>query len=591
MTIRNKMIFSIICFVIVPMFFLPVFIFSAYKEIVEDKINTSTQQTLSQITQNIGTVFDNMITASNMLCFDRDLIGILRDYKDLSGWKKYLQQAKIEDKITNAKNTALYPYNADVVIIDFRGNIFSSSSFHADPTYQRIIPQSWFRRTVALNGYMLWMAPLGDQISLTGEDKQNIAMARLIKDPSATHRYGVILISLYLDMKLGALLQNNKQPDGEELFLLNDQAKVILSNNRSNLGSSMRFLSKYLNIESQGSFTRKIAGQNTVINYDSVPKTNWKIVQMVPYKVLMKDIDRLRSYQIVISLIFLGALILVAVFISWGITHPLHRLSLLMREVPKGNFAVRAMVKGRDEVAELGKSFNVMVREIEELIRQIQEIQALKEKTRLEALQAQINPHFLFNTLNNIKWLASLNGAETVSQMIAALGKLLETTLGKTDELIALADEIQWMESYVLLQKMRYGDKFAICYEIAEELLTYPVPHLLLQPLVENAIIHGFEDLSCGGRIIIRGYLDARRVLIEVEDNGKGISAEKIKDLLTTSNRQSGRFSNIGLMNVNERIRLFYGKDYGIEIVSHEGGGALVRVLLPRAGGAECSNY
>ena len=593
MTIRNKMIFSIICFVIVPMFFIPMLMFSNYKGIVEDKINRSTQQTLAQVANNMGTVFDNMISASNMLCFDSELIDSLRRYKGSSTWERYLFQTRIETKITNVQNATLYPYNSDIVMIDFKGDIFSSSSYHSTVNYSRLSQEDWFKKTIAMNGYMLWMAPLGDYLNPEGDDRKKIAMARLIKDPSNGNSYGIILISLYPEMRLESPYKAGAQWGGSQLLLLNNQGKIILGNEPALVGTTYqhwRVLLPFLKQTSgDNSFVLKIAGQKTVGNYYLLSKTDWKIVQLIPYKVLMRDIDRLRSYQITINLLFLAALILVTVFISWTITTPLHRLSLLMRQVPKGDFSLRADIKGRDEVAELGNDFNIMVREMEQLIKQLQEAQALREKSRLEALQAQINPHFLFNTLNDIKWLASINRAGNVSQMIAALGKLLETTLGKNEELITLTEEISCIKSYILLAKMRYGDRFEVVYEIDPELLNCRIPYLLLQPLVENAIIHGFEDMESDGLIRIRGYRQQENLLIEVADNGKGIDSDRLKILLTMPNPQSGRFSNIGIKNVSERIVLYYGREYGLTVESKEGSGTSIRLLLPCRWGGEAS--
>ena len=583
MTIQKKLLFSIICIVIIPMFLLPFITYNSYRKIIEAKINVSTQQTLAQIDNNLGAVFDNMIAASNMLSLDKELIDILKGRHYDSRWEEFSEESKIEEKILIAKNANLYPYNADIVILDFRGNLYSASSYYTNKSYREIAAQDWFRRAREMNGYMLWMAPSGNYVSLNGDDRKNVAMARLIKDPRSGRGYGILLISLYPEMKLARIFHNEQQLEGTRLLLINRRAQVILAGDPGWIGKSLarEAFVRQLGRADDGSFVFKAGRQKTVVNYRVVPKTNWTIVQQVPYPVLMKEVDRLRSYHLTINLIFLGALLIVSAFISWTITHPLHRLSLLMQQVPKGNFAVRAATGGRDEVAQLGASFNVMVREIAELIKQLQEAQAMREQARLEALQAQINPHFLFNTLNDIKWLATLNGAANVSQMIAALGKLLETAVGRSDALIPLAEEIQCLESYVLLQKMRYGNKFEIRYDIAQPLLDYRVPQLVLQPLVENAIMHGFEDMDSGGVITVTGYCRENRTYIEVADNGKGIAAAKIEQLLAAENRQQGRFNNVGLRNVNERIALYYGPSYGLSVASQPGSGTLIRLCLP----------
>lgn len=587
MSIRNKLVYSIILFVITPMLFMPAIVYHTYENILKDKINASTQQTLAQAANNMGAVIDNMIAASNMLSLDKELIEILKKKNYNNEWERFYEQSKVIDKLANAKNAALYPYNADIIILDFNGNIYQSSIYGLDNTYGEIKNQNWFKQTVDMNGYMLWMAPAGQYMNISDFGKDNIAMARLIKGDKGTGGYGVLLISLYPEMKLASMLKTVGLPEGTHLFVVNNVGSIILADDLSMVGHRLDeklFMNQMIS-DYNGSLTMDIHGQRTVINYYTVPKVNWKVIQMIPYDALMRETEQLRRYNIIVNGLFVTGLVLVSILLSSGITGPLHRLSLLMQEVPKGNFNVKATVKGNDEVAQLSNSFNIMVREMDRLIKQLEEEHKMREKAHLDALQAQINPHFLFNTLNGIKWLATLNGAGNVSQMIAALGKLLETTLGKNEEMIPLSEEIKCVDSYVLLQKMRYGDKFDVQYNIDDEILSYRVPRLILQPLVENAIIHGFEDIESGGIIIINGRKQLDSMLIEVVDNGKGISAEKVSGILKGSNDKKGRFSNIGLNNVNDRIELHFGSDYGLTISSHEGIGTTVQMRLPLSEG------
>lgn len=583
MSIRNKLVYSIILFVIMPMLFMPAIVYYAYEDILKNKINSSTQQTLAQVANSMGAVIDNMIAASNMLSLDKELVEILQKQDYSSEWGKYYEQSKIYDKLANAKNAALYPYNADITILDFNGNIYSSSIYDLGKTYDEMRNQSWFKQTVDMNGYMLWMAPAGQYINVNDFSKGNIAMARLIKGDKGTGGYGVLLISLYPEMKLASMLETVGLQQGTHLFVMNDAGSVILADDLSMVGHRLEeepFMSNIIS-HYNGSFTMDINEQRMAINYYTVPKVNWKVVQMIPYDVLMRETEQLRSYNIVVNGLFAVGLVMVAVLLSSGITRPLYRLSLLMKEVPKGNFKVKAPVKGNDEVAQLSNSFNIMVQQMDELIKQLEEEHKMRERAHLEALQAQINPHFLFNTLNGIKWMATINGADNVGQMIAALGRLLETTVGKNEEMITLSEEIRCVDSYILLQKMRYGDKFDIQYNMDDEILSYRIPRLILQPLVENAIIHGFEDMESGGVIIINGHKQSDSILIEVTDNGKGISVEKMSNILEDSNDKKGRFSNIGLNNVNDRIKLHFGGDYGLTISSHEGIGTTVQMRLP----------
>lgn len=198
-----------------------------------------------------------------------------------------------------------------------------------------------------------------------------------------------------------------------------------------------------------------------------------------------------------------------------------------------------------------------------------------KEECRLLALQTQIQPHFLFNTLNGIKWLCIIESAPTAERMIESLGHILEYSLGKTKDCVTLEEELTCLKHYVELQKMRYGNIFDVFYEIDEKLLKLEVPVLILQPLVENSIIHGIREKEDRGEIWIRARQTDDEAVISVEDNGEGISEERICEILNGN----GTTGNIGVVNVKERMELYY-RDSRFEIVSEEGRGTRIQMIL-----------
>ena len=582
MTIRQKMLYSIICFVIIPMLFVPILTFKSNEKILESKINISTQQTLAEIAKNIDNVIDSMVAASNMICLDEELIDCLSKDEYESPYKWYIEKkGKIESKLTNIQNGSLYSYNTDIFIIGFDGDFYAASAYPYTKTYEDIIEGEWYDQVISMNGYMLWMAPAGEHLSLTGEDEYNITMARLIKDVAGRGK-GIVLISVYPEMRLASLFKSDDKINGTQMLLINEQNNIILSNNLSFDETVINnIFSKKDLVNSRDSLVHYINDEQWVINYYTISKTNWKIVQMTPYKSLMKEIKELRWYNIAVNLLLMIILVIVSTLLSWSITNPLQKLSLLIKEIPRGDFSVQFNVKGNDEVASLGKSFNVMVQEMNALINKLEEAHRQREQARLEALQAQINPHFLLNTLNSIKWMATMSGVTNVSQMISALGSLLETSLYSSEEMIPLEQEVKYVSNYVLLQKIRYGDRFGMEIEIPDNILSYRIPCFILQPLVENAIIHGFEGIEKRGLIAIKAREEKGNIVIEVGDNGKGIPESKLNNLLKIDNEMKGRFSNIGIKNVDERIRLNYGNKYGLRITSNEGEGTLVKLILP----------
>lgn len=582
MTIKRKMLIMIICFVILPMLFLPIITTLIYGNILERKVNDSTQQSLAQIANNLDGIIDSMVTSSEILCNDKGLINILIGREHAHEWEKFYEWMDVQNKMQSILDTTLNQYNASVTLVSLNGIVYSTSKEISNLTYKEIIKQSWFKQTTEMDGHILWFGPAGQYAGLAEEDNFSyIAMTRLVKD-YINGSCGVLIISLYPEAKKGKLFTTGSQERNIKIFLLNDKNIVILANDKGMTGNNIGNKSFVHKLNgARGSITDVIENNKTIINYYSISKPNWKIVQLIPYDFLLKETKQLQWYNIIVNLLFMAALILVSIFISWNIANPLHKLSQLMVEVPQGNFNVRISVKGNNEIARLGRSFNVMVEGMEKLINELHEVYETREKLRLEALRAQINPHFLLNTLNSIKWMGVVHGEAKSSQMIAALSSLMGAILYSDDELIPLSDEIKYLESYITLQKMRFGDKFDIRFAVPEDLLDFKIPGLLLQPMVENSIIHGFEEIDSGGLIIVSGIRKEDEVIIEVCDNGKGISSKINEGLLNAPNRGKGRFSNIGLKNVNDRILYRYGSKYGLKIISGEGEGTTIQLRLP----------
>jgi sensor histidine kinase YesM len=320
-----------------------------------------------------------------------------------------------------------------------------------------------------------------------------------------------------------------------------------------------------------------------VINYYSLNRVGWNLVSIIPYKDAIKEIDGLKkrifSLNIFVSL-FLFAVAVVFIIL---ITNPLNKLVERIKTMKIGEHHIEWHEENfSDDVSGIVRSFDYMFEKIEELVNVVIEEKRRENELKYEALQAQITPHFLFNTLNTIKWSAIMSGAGNVAKMISALGRLLEVSMSKGEEEVAFNEEIELIESYVFIQNVRYNDKYLLNIDVAESIYSLKVPKLILQPLVENAIIHGLKNIEGKGIITIRAIENDGCLKVSVADNGEGISENKIQKILKNSNgERKQRFSGIGLANINERLKLRYGQGYGISISSKIGYGTTVDLVLP----------
>lgn len=291
----------------------------------------------------------------------------------------------------------------------------------------------------------------------------------------------------------------------------------------------------------------------------------------------------IRMSALVFAVILVGT-VLINRRIMNGITGPINKLCQVTKKAGGGDFSVRAEEEGTEELTELTRGFNQMVWQLDQLVEDIKSEQKNLRATELKLLQAQINPHFLYNTLDTIVWLAEAGEKEQVVMMVTALSDFFRTTLSKGQDFITIKEEEAHIRSYLKIQKFRYRDILDYDIDIPEELNIYFVLKMTLQPLVENALYHGIKNKRGFGHIHVSGRLENERIILTVEDDGKGMDPEeleRVRSLISGTMPSPGRPSGFGLYNVNERLRLNYGEDYGLRIDSRSGEGTRVEAVIP----------
>ncbi|USB34380.1 sensor histidine kinase [Paenibacillus sp. YPG26] len=343
--------------------------------------------------------------------------------------------------------------------------------------------------------------------------------------------------------------------------------------------------SKLLNGD-MGNFTRTVEGVEHFVVYTSSEQTGWKIIGEVPLSEVLKDasrIERLIGVIVIFTIIFTIALYF---FISSKLIHPIRFLKKKMRQAASGYLDAKVRQMGRDEIADLGSSFNTMLDKIKILIENSIKEQELIKIAELRTLQAQINPHFLYNTLDSIIWLAENRKSEEVIEIVRALTTFFRISLSRGRDLITIKDEIEHIGNYLVIQKMRYRDILDYEIDIDEDILSCQILKMTLQPLVENALYHGIKNKRGKGMIRISGsYISNDAIRIVIQDNGAGMSQERLQQLqagieqkVEDEPKQDGGF---GFGNVHQRLRLYHGELYGLQLDSQPGVGTTVTVKIP----------
>ncbi len=349
--------------------------------------------------------------------------------------------------------------------------------------------------------------------------------------------------------------------DGQSLLLTED-ARIVSSSNLNLLGEQLPDTAK-----------------NTLRIEVTAPFSRYQMVTLVDRSVVTDDI-RQEGYEILLFALVLNLLACIPVVrIVRRMMRPVQELETTMKEVGQGNLKVRANVYHADEIGRLSVGFNDMLGQIEELIEELVTQKLLKKEAEIEALQYQITPHFMYNTLNSIKYAAVLQNCDNIAQLLNAFIELLQMTASDRGSFITLEREMHMVENYAMLQRFRYADSFVVAFDVDEEVKPCYIPSLLVQPLVENAILHGIDLKKPGGRIDIRALKMGDTLAIKVEDNGNGMTTEEIQQLM--SGERKSKFSGIGVRNIRERLRLYYGTCGALKFYSEKGHGASAVITVP----------
>ena len=334
----------------------------------------------------------------------------------------------------------------------------------------------------------------------------------------------------------------------------------------------------------QGAFRKTIDNTQYLVQYTKNIGSGWSIIQYIPYDNILAKSREIRDFTLIVMGIFLIIAMLLSLIFSKNISDPVIRMKKAMDTFGEGNLKYRIQNDREDEFGRLYESFNIMTEEIKVLLQKIDENSRQRRKLELNILEYQINPHFLYNTLESINWMAQKAGHTEIGDIVSALAKYFRIGLSKGKEQIRIEEELEHVNNYLIIYQFRYMGCFKFVFDIEKEILQCKTVKLIIQPLVENAIKYGISKSDNTGYIKISGRKENDRIIFEVEDNGKGIEESKlsiIKKMLKESMNPEDYTGGIGLVNVNQRIKLNFGENYGIDIESQAGYGTKVTINIP----------
>ena len=436
--------------------------------------------------------------------------------------------------------------------------------------------QPWFR--TALNDTEIYHFSAAHNKSLSEvKDEQVISVSKSVDYLSeGLIESGLVLIELNFKKITDITNTANLGKDGHILIIDDNDALIFSSAKGRQNNSSESFniaVSNYF-----GSFKAVIDSVSMYMNINTLNHTRWRIVTVNN----IDDIAKAKnSILLILFIIFLLSFItttVVAFLISRRISKPLSKLKKIMLKIEEGDFTTNLTISGQKEIVQLSTSFNSMIEKIRSLMKTLVEEQREKRKTELRALQNQINPHFLYNTLDSIVWLAENDRTDDVITTVVALARFFRISISKGANFIPVADEVEHIRNYLTIQRIRYVNKFEYTFDIEEKINNYSVMKLILQPMVENAIYHGVGDEK--EKISIRGFEENGFLIFEVENTGYGITEDRIKEIHTML-RDPALNKGIGIKNVYQRLKLYYGERADIIITSELDEMTNVRLIIP----------
>ncbi|WP_405157757.1 sensor histidine kinase [Paenibacillus sp. FSL H8-0283] len=598
MPLRYQLMLLFLLFAIVPSVGLGLLVNWTVERVVERQVEGHTMQLIGKVNEALNSKMENLQNMTYLIAFDPDIDAFMNDKMPLN------DEAGIEpmNMDTNAETeqnrlygikqtlqgfTTLYPEIAGIVLVSASGDYISNEMYPR--AEQSLIQENWYQKASANPGIFTVLGQPKERNLTTHvryKDDEIVSVARSITDEASGRVRGVIMI----DLKLRSVSQAARN------VTLGKSGYVMVTDAE---GQSV-YKPEHPLIEhiptdwfpsgESGTFTADTEGGTLLFMYQSSTFTGWRTVGVFPTRDSISEVRQIQFY--VVSFVFVVCLfgLSASLWFSRSIAQPIFRLMSYMRRAETGNLRPGRWSDRADEIGMLGNSYNRMLAQIRQLISLNELRERQKRDAEMRSLQEHIKPHFLYNTLDTIHWMARKEGAEDVSGMVGALSRLFRIGLSKGQDYIPLHSEIEHMTSYLQIQQTRYRDRLQYTLNIPEEMRDLFVLKLLLQPLIENAIYHGIKGRRGPGHIRVEARLEHNRLLLTVRDNGAGMSNERLAEMqhlleapLASLEASSPGITgkSYGMLNVQARLRLSFGDEYGIELDSQEGEGTSVTIIHP----------
>ncbi len=577
--LKYKMLLSYIVLIIVPIFVIATIIFNQCANQLITNVSYSAEQGYTQTQSFLEYKLSKIMLSSNMVFTNpvineimmRPLEGynLIDQISDMEQLREQLQSYEDKEDVYRVR---LYVRD-ELIYAQDNKNIFSTGG---------VAETGWYRRTMDARSTKITFLSYEEIAPYEENPVPLLSIARKVTNQqNYRESVGVFRVDFEKE-KIVEILQKADPTNDSITFLLAEDGAVVASSRDVpegwQLQSGDSFLSN-LSLDS-GSFEEiTVEGQTALAQACRLENTEWRMVTVVPYASLIEQIASMRVASYVLALVISVVACAFAVVVSRSITVRVSRLAKRMREIREGHTNVEISNNRKDEIGELYNNYNYLIQRINELLQQQYEMGQELKSAELKALQSQINPHFLYNTLDMINWYGYKKEPEHINAVVTALAKFYKQSLNKGSNIVTVEDELKHVSYYMQIQTLRFSGKIRMRLDCEDEVKEYAIPKITLQPIVENAILHGIlEKESREGTVWIQGKRCGGRIVLKITDDGVGMESDVLQELNSELQRGGKSF---GLANIQQRIQLLFGMEFGLRFESEKGKGTTVEVCLP----------
>ncbi|MGG3282004.1 sensor histidine kinase [Paenibacillus solani] len=565
-----KLLISYCVFIIIPVMLVGYIANQVFIQSIREQTTNNIQGTLLQMSDNISYRMGDIVRVSDMLYFDSSLNNRLR-YSE-SAYVSYdtmvnVLMPKLETAISTANSKvwlSIYLSNENL------GEVYNNYSY-SDPLdsntrlfdiyqYNRLVDKAWYKQYPQEESYgttMEWKQVENDA------DNGRISLLRRLIDINSIKLQEIGFVRINVSLKdMFDSVDYNKIGDGTALYLADSQGKVILSSGE--IQTSVVFKEN------------ELRNNGDLLISKPIPELDWNLVAVVPANIVEKDTVKIRNLTLLICIVCIGIFFVVSLLVSRYFSRRVSKIVSVLDSFQEGEFHKRAHFKGNDEFTHISSALNEMGSNIGKLINEVYLADLQKKQAELESLHAQINPHFLYNTLSSISRLARFGMLDKLQRMVMDLAKFYRLSLNDGRNIIPVKDELEQAKAYVDIQKIKYDERMQVTYDFAPEVVRYETVKLILQPFIENVLEHAWTGESIHIRItasVLDNVLE-----FKVIDNGVGFPPGRV---LNNIGGQELTNAGYGIQNVDQRIKLYYGNEYGVTLFSRAGIGTTVRIVIP----------